>query len=125
MGCSASIACYPAKIPHFFESLKILAFYTILFTTSLIVCESLIRGLLIGFKSVAMRQALASIDGLNGRRPTLRVGILILDRIPRSCSCGLFPWVALLSAKKYGTPHFSVRKRTSKYSRSLAELLCF
>ena len=63
--------------------------------------------------------------GLNGRRPTLRVGVLILDRIPRSCSCGLFPWVALLSAKKYGTPHFSVRKRTSKYSRSLAELLCF
>ena len=49
---------------------------------------------------------------------------------PRSCSCGLFPWVASyasLSAKKYGTPYFSARKRTSKYSRScsqsLAELL--
>ena len=44
----------------------------------------------------------------------------------RSCSYALFPWVALLSAKKYGTPYFSVRKRTSKYSRScsfVAELL--
>ncbi len=29
------------------------------------------------------------------------------------------------SAKKYGTPYLSARKRTSKYSRSLAELLRF
>jgi len=28
---------YPAKIPHFFENLQILAFYYNLFTTSLIV----------------------------------------------------------------------------------------
>ena len=48
----------------------------------------------------------------------------------RSCSYGLFPWVACfasLSAKKYGTPYFSARNRTSKYSRScsqsVAELL--
>jgi len=40
---------YPAKIPHFFENLQILAFYTILFTTSLIVCESFIQALLSGF----------------------------------------------------------------------------
>jgi hypothetical protein len=32
----------------------------------------------------------------------------MLDRVPRSCSCGLFPWVALLSAKKYGTPYFQL-----------------
>src|SRR5208337_4077788 len=45
----------------------------------------------------------------------------------RSCYFGLFPWVASLSAKKHGTPYFSARNRTSKYSRScsqsLAELL--
>jgi hypothetical protein len=46
---------YPAKIPHFFQNIQILAFYTILFTTSLIVCESFIRGLLTGFQRVAIR----------------------------------------------------------------------
>src|SRR5271165_3174913 len=55
----------------------------------------------------------------------------ILDRVPRSCSYGLFPWVALLRfafGQKIWHTYFSARKRTSKYSRScsqsLAELLC-
>ena len=44
------------------------------------------------------RLALPPIDGLNGLRPTLRVGALHLNPRPRSrsCSYGLFPWVALL-----------------------------
>jgi len=49
MGRFASMTCYPAKIPHFFENLQILAFYTIPFTTSLIVCESFAEGILTGF----------------------------------------------------------------------------
>ena len=69
MGCSARIARYPAKITHFFENLQILPVYTILFTTSSIVCESFIRGLSIGFQRVAKPSALATIDGLNGLRP--------------------------------------------------------
>jgi len=31
---------YPAKIPHFFENLQILAFYAILFIAPLVFCES-------------------------------------------------------------------------------------
>ena len=39
----------------------------------------------------------SAVCGLNGLRPTLRVGTFkILDRVPRSCSYGLFPWAALL-----------------------------
>src|SRR5271165_3440663 len=54
-GSSASIARYPAKIPHFFENRQIFAFYTIPFTTSLIVWESCIRGPFTGFQRVAIR----------------------------------------------------------------------
>ena len=36
-GRTNQLLYHPAKIPHFFENLQILAFYAILFTTSLIV----------------------------------------------------------------------------------------
>src|SRR5271165_7138753 len=75
----------------------------------------------------------STVCGLNGLLPTLRVGALHLNPRPRSALLLLRPLsvgrkaIASLSAKKYGTPYFSARKRTSKYSRScsqsLAELL--
>src|SRR5271166_365644 len=71
MGCSASMACYPAKIPHFFESLKILAFYAILLRilrTLLIACKSFMEALLSGFQRVVCRLALCSHRWL--KRPT-------------------------------------------------------
>jgi len=34
---------YPAKIPHFFENLQILAFYAILFITPLVFCNPLLE----------------------------------------------------------------------------------
>jgi|SRR5271165_889418 len=74
MGCSASIACYPAKIPHFFESLKILAFYANLLRTPLIACKSFTKALLAGFQRDARRSRPPIVDGLNGLRPTLRAG---------------------------------------------------
>src|ERR1700733_6739708 len=67
--------------------------------------------------------------GLNGLRPTLRVGALHLNPRPRSAPLLLRPLfvgrfaIASLSAKKYGTPYFSARKRTSKYSRSCSRSL--
>jgi hypothetical protein len=68
MGCSASIARYPAKIPHSFESLKILAFYTILLRTPLIACKAFLQALLSGFQRVVCRLALPSNRWL--KRPT-------------------------------------------------------
>ena len=68
MGCSASIACYPAKIPHFFESLKILAFSAILLRTLLIACKSFMEAVLSGFQRVVCRLALCSNRWL--KRPT-------------------------------------------------------
>src|ERR1700722_9617231 len=75
----------------------------------------------------------SAVCGLNGLRPTLRVGALHLNPRPRSALLLLRSLsvgrkaIASLSAKKYGTPYFSARKRTSKYYRScspsLAELL--
>ena len=71
----------------------------------------------------------STVCGLNGLRPASTRGSppFKSSTATRSCSCGLFPWVASLTPKKYGTPNFSVRNRTSKYSRScsqsLAELL--
>jgi len=37
---------YPAKIPHFFENLQILAFYAILFITPLVFCNPLLERLI-------------------------------------------------------------------------------
>src|SRR5271166_4823405 len=68
MPCSASIACYPAKIPHFFESVKILAFYAILLRTLLIACESFMEAVLSGFQRVVCRLARPSNRWL--KRPT-------------------------------------------------------
>jgi hypothetical protein len=85
MGRSASITCYPAKIPHFFENLQILAFYAILFTTSSIVFESFIRAISVGFQRMAIRQALVSIYGLNGLRLVLYMSFLYH-------SLRAFPW---------------------------------
>jgi hypothetical protein len=41
-GCSARIARYPAKIPHFFENLQILTFYAMLLITPFVLCKSFI-----------------------------------------------------------------------------------
>src|SRR6202011_4804313 len=60
---------YPAKIPHFFESLKILAFYAILPSTPLIACESFVQALLSGFERLCVAWHDSRIDGLNGLRP--------------------------------------------------------
>src|SRR5271165_828712 len=68
MGCSRSIACYPAKIPHFLESLKIQAFYAILPSAPLIACESFIQALLSGFERFVCRLARPSNRWL--KRPT-------------------------------------------------------
>src|SRR5208337_1713880 len=98
MGCSTSIACYPAKIPHFLESLKILAFYAILPSTPLIACESFIQALLSGFERVVCRLARPSNRWL--KRPTpnasRRFPLFKSSTAARSCSYGLFPWAALL-----------------------------
>src|SRR5271165_2036673 len=107
MPCFASIACYPAKIPHFFESLKILAFCAILLRTPLIACESFMEALLSGFRGLCVAWHYPPIDGLNGLRPTLRVGAhLILEPRERD-SCPLEPLsvgsFASLSAEKYAT----------------------
>jgi hypothetical protein len=67
----------------------------------------------------------STVCGLNGLRPTLRVGALHLNPRPRSALLLLRPLsvgrkaIASLSAKKYGTPYFSARKRTSKYPPKL------
>src|SRR5271166_1917203 len=68
MGCSKSIAFYPAKIPHFFENLKILAFYAILLRTPLIACEPFTEALLSGFQRFVCRLARPSNRWL--KRPT-------------------------------------------------------
>src|SRR5271166_36398 len=98
MGCSASIKCYPAKIPHFVESLKILAFYAILPSTPLIACESFMEALLSGFQRVVCRLALPSNRWR--KRPTpnaaRRYPPFKSSTAARSCSYGLFPWAALL-----------------------------
>ena len=70
----------------------------------------------------------SAVCGLNGLRPASARGSppFKSSTATRSCSCGLFPWVASLTPKKYGTPYFSVRNRPSKYYRScsfVAELL--
>ena len=60
--------------------------------------------------------------------------IQILNRVPRSCSCGLFPWVASLSAKNIArhifqleselqnipeaSPSFSVSEKLARYGSS-------
>src|SRR5271157_3416773 len=133
MGCSRSIACYPAKIPHFLESLKIQAFYAILPSAPLIACESFIQALLSGFERFVCRLARPSNRWL--KRPTPNASrqcppFRILDRcallLLRPLSVGRFASLRF-RPKKYGTPYFSARNRTSKYSRScsqsLAELL--
>jgi hypothetical protein len=56
-GSSASIASYPAKIPHFFESLQIIAFYAILLRTPLIAYKSFMEGHISGFQRVVCRLA--------------------------------------------------------------------
>jgi hypothetical protein len=84
---------YPAKIPYLFKNVQILAFYLILFITSMIVCESFSRGLLTGFQRVAIRLALAAIDGLNGLR-------LVLYMSSVYHSLRAFPWRQSLSAQK-------------------------
>jgi hypothetical protein len=56
MGCSTSIACYPAKIPHFLDSFKILAFYAIYREPPLITCESFIQALFSGFEGVEVKR---------------------------------------------------------------------
>jgi hypothetical protein len=55
----------------------ILAFYAILLGTPLIACESFMEALLSGFQRIVCRLARPRIDGLNGLRPTLRVGALL------------------------------------------------
>src|SRR5271165_3646492 len=129
MACSTSIACYPAKIPHFLESLKILAFYATLPSTPLIACKSFIKALLAGFQRDTRRSRPPIVDGLNGLRPTLRVSALHLKSstafralAPTASFRGSLCF-ASLSAKKYGTPYFSARRRTSKYSRSCSRSL--
>src|SRR6202048_517400 len=98
MGCSRSIACYPAKIPHFLENLKILAFYAILPSAPLIACESFIQALLSGFERFVCRLARPSNRWL--KRPTpnasRRCPPFKSSTAARSCSYGLFPWAALL-----------------------------
>jgi hypothetical protein len=76
----------------------------------------------------------SAVCGLNGLLPRLARSRGTFHLNPRPLRA-LAPtasfrgplWFASLSAKKYGTPYFSVRNRTSKYSRScsqsLAELL--
>jgi len=73
----------------------------------------------------------SAVCGLNGLRPTLRVGALHLNPRPPKAFGALAPTAsfrgslcfASLSAKKYGTPYFPARKRTSKYSRSCSQSL--
>src|SRR5271165_2347259 len=73
----------------------------------------------------------SAVCGLNGLLPTLRVGALHLNPRPLRALAPTASFrgrlcFASLSAKKYGTPYFSARNRTSKYSRScsfVAELL--
>src|SRR5271166_4781888 len=71
----------------------------------------------------------SAVYGLNGLRPTLRVGALHLKSstafralAPTASFRGSLCF-ASLSAKKYGTPYFSARRRTSKYSRSCSRSL--
>jgi len=77
----------------------------------------------------------STVCGLNGLRPTLRVGALHLNPRPRSAllllrplSVGRFALLRFAFGQKIWHTYFSARKRTSKYSRScsqsLAELLC-
>src|ERR1700693_4619900 len=71
----------------------------------------------------------SAVCGLNGLLPTLRVGALHLDPRPPKAFGALAPAAsfrgslcfASLSAKKYGSPYFSGRKRTSKYFRSCSQ----
>src|SRR5260370_42138187 len=72
MGCTKSIACYPAKIPHFFENLKILAFYAILPSTPLIAGECFVQELPSGFERFVCRLALPSNRWLKRPTPRLR-----------------------------------------------------
>ena len=84
-----------------------------------------VSDLVLNPRSASWRKS--TVYGLNGLRPTLRVGAFHLNPRPsgqgrtllllRPLSVGRKA-IASLSAKKYGTPYFSARKRTSKYSRS-------
>jgi hypothetical protein len=61
------------------------------------------------------------IDGLNGLRPTLRVGTFkILDRVSRPGSYGLFPWVALLRFRPKNMAHHIFQLETELQTLSRA-----
>jgi hypothetical protein len=129
MECSTSIACHPAKIPHFFESLNIFAFYAILWRTALIACKSFFKAPLSGFQRDARRSRPPVVDGLNGLRPTL--GVCPLHLNPRTAFRALAPAAFFHGAlscrfvfgQKTWQMIFSARKRTSKYSRSFSQSL--
>src|SRR5271165_2441525 len=53
------------------------AFYEILLNTPLIACKSFIQALSMDFGGLCVAWHFPSIDGLNGLRPTLRVGTLV------------------------------------------------
>ena len=82
-----------------------------------------VSDLVLNPRSASWRKS--TVYGLNGLRPTLRVGAFHLNPRPsgqgrtllllRPLSVGRKA-IASLSAKKYGTPYFSARNRTSKYS---------
>jgi hypothetical protein len=69
-----------------------------------------VSDLVLNPRSASWRKS--TVYGLNGLRP-FKSSIAA-----RPCSFGLFPWVALLSAKKNATAYLSVLKRPLKYSRS-------
>src|SRR5271165_2376211 len=95
MGFSASIAFYPAKIPHFFESLKILAFYAILLRTLLIACKSFMEALLSGFQRVVCRLARPSNRWL--KRPTP----CVYARVPLYIKLNPRPLLALATSASF------------------------
>jgi hypothetical protein len=88
-----------AKIPHFFGDPQILAFYTILFTTSLIACECFIGALLIGFQRIAIPYVLAGIYGLNGLRPLRGSSFKSLTAFRALAHTVLFRWGTRLSLR--------------------------
>ena len=95
-------------------------------STPLIACESFIQAFLSGFERFVCRLARPSNRWL--KRPTP----CVYARVPLYIKLNPRPLLAFatsasfrgplcfasLSAKKYGTPYFSARKRPSKYSRS-------
>src|SRR5215469_9443440 len=80
MGCSASITCYPAKIPHCFKNPQILAFYAILLNTPFIACKSFVQALSLEFKGLCVAWHYLLIDGLNGLRLVPRVDASLARR---------------------------------------------